>query len=261
MRNSEYRRYNINGIVPGDDYAAMRNVLARRYHKIAEGEGNLPDLILIDGGRGQVNAAKEVLVELGLNDANVLGVAKGEGRKPGLEQLIFTEVEKPLQLSKDHPGLHLIKQIRARVFSCDGTTLLRDSTVDSGRSSPFCNLWSPRQTWQIAHPFNFGTNRRYRCQAPPKPVGKVWRTERRTDREYRRIATGRRYQPRAGGEDLPGAALNADRLAAGFYAFFFQFWDASKYYRFPAIFVQAQRSVTMSERGRVSSQPQSGGLQ
>jgi excinuclease ABC subunit C len=112
MRNSEYRRYNINGIVPGDDYAAMRNVLARRYHKIAEGEGNLPDLILIDGGRGQVNAAKEVLVELGLNDANVLGVAKGEGRKPGLEQLIFPEVEKPLQLSKDHPGLHLIQQIR-----------------------------------------------------------------------------------------------------------------------------------------------------
>lgn len=112
MRSSEYRRYNINGIVPGDDYAAMRNVIARRYHKIAEGEGNLPDLILIDGGRGQVNTAKEVLVELGLNDANLLGVAKGEGRKPGLEQLIFPEVEKPLQLSKDHPGLHLIQQIR-----------------------------------------------------------------------------------------------------------------------------------------------------
>lgn len=112
MRNSEYRRYNINGIVPGDDYAAMRDVLSRRYQKIAESEGPLPDLILIDGGKGQVSTANEVLVELGFNDANLLGVAKGEERKPGLEQLIFPGVEKPLQLPKDHPGLHLIQQIR-----------------------------------------------------------------------------------------------------------------------------------------------------
>ena len=112
MRSSEYRRYNITGITPGDDYAAMRNVLSRRYHKIAEGEGRLPDLILIDGGKGQVSAAREVLIELGLNDANLLGVAKGEERKPGLEQLIFPAAEKPLQLPKDHPGLHLIQQIR-----------------------------------------------------------------------------------------------------------------------------------------------------
>lgn len=112
MRSSEYRRYNITGITPGDDYAAMRNVLSRRYHKIAEGEGRLPDLILVDGGKGQVSAAREVLIELGLNDASLLGVAKGEERKPGLEQLIFPATEKPLQLPKDHPGLHLIQQIR-----------------------------------------------------------------------------------------------------------------------------------------------------
>lgn len=112
MRSSEYRRYNINGITPGDDYAAIRDVLSRRYHKIAEGEGRLPDLILIDGGKGQVSTAREVLVELGLNDANLLGVAKGEERKPGLEYLVFPGAEKPLQLSKDHPGLHLIQQIR-----------------------------------------------------------------------------------------------------------------------------------------------------
>jgi excinuclease ABC subunit C len=112
MRNSEYRRYNIDGITPGDDYAAMRDVLTRRYQKVAEGEGSLPDLILIDGGRGQVNAAHEVLIELGLNEANLLGVAKGEERKPGMEQLIFPTKEKPLQLSKDHAGLHLIQQIR-----------------------------------------------------------------------------------------------------------------------------------------------------
>ncbi|WP_156972443.1 excinuclease ABC subunit UvrC [Nitrosospira sp. NpAV] len=112
MRSSEYRRYNINGVTPGDDYAAMRNVLSRRYQKIAGGEGRLPDLILIDGGKGQISVAQEVLVELGLNDANLLGVAKGEERKPGLEQLIFPGVQKPLQLPKDHPGLHLIQQIR-----------------------------------------------------------------------------------------------------------------------------------------------------
>jgi excinuclease ABC subunit C len=112
MRNSEYRRYNITGITPGDDYAAMRDVLSRRYHKVAEGEGSLPDLILIDGGKGQVGVARDVLVELGLNGANLLGVSKGEARKPGLEQLIFPGAEKPLQLPKDHPGLHLIQQIR-----------------------------------------------------------------------------------------------------------------------------------------------------
>ena len=112
MRNSEYRRYNVTGITPGDDYAAMRDVLSRRYHKVAEGEGSLPDLILIDGGRGQVSVARDVLVELGLNGANLLGVSKGEARKPGLEQLIFPGVEKPLQLPRDHPGLHLIQQIR-----------------------------------------------------------------------------------------------------------------------------------------------------
>ncbi|SFW15336.1 excinuclease ABC subunit UvrC [Nitrosovibrio sp. Nv17] len=112
MRNSEYRRYNIGGLAPGDDYAAMRAALSRRYHRVAEGEGRLPDLILIDGGKGQVSAAQEALAELGVNDANLLGVAKGEMRKPGLEQLVFPGMQKPLQLPRDHPGLHLIQQIR-----------------------------------------------------------------------------------------------------------------------------------------------------
>ena len=122
MRNDEYRRYNIGGITPGDDYAAMRDVLSRRYHKVAEGEGRLPDLILIDGGKGQVNAAQEALVELGLNYATLVGVSKGRERKPGLEQLIFSGTKKPLQLPKDHPGLHLIQQIRdeAHRFAIQG---------------------------------------------------------------------------------------------------------------------------------------------
>lgn len=122
MRNNEYRRYNIDGITPGDDYAAMREALSRRYQKVAGGEGQLPDLILIDGGKGQVTAVQEALQELGISDANLLGVAKGEGRKPGLEQLISPALEKPLQLPSEHAALHLIQQIRdeAHRFAIQG---------------------------------------------------------------------------------------------------------------------------------------------
>jgi excinuclease ABC subunit C len=112
MQPSEYRRYNITGVAPGDDYGAMRQVLDRRYRKIVEGEGKLPDLILIDGGRGQVSAAWQVLGELGLSDVPMIGVAKGEERKAGLEQLIFPDRAEPLRLPADHPGLHLIQQVR-----------------------------------------------------------------------------------------------------------------------------------------------------
>lgn len=112
MQNGEYRRYNITGITPGDDFAAMRDVLTRRYQKLAAGEGLLPDLVLIDGGAGQVGIALEVLAEVGLSELPVVGVAKGEERKPGLETLIIPQQQKTLQLPTDHPGLHLIQQIR-----------------------------------------------------------------------------------------------------------------------------------------------------
>ena len=122
MRNNEYRLFNIKGITPGDDYAAIRDALSRRYQKVVQGEGRLPDLIMIDGGKGQVNAAKSVLDELGISDANLMGIAKGEGRKPGLEQLIFPDQKKTLQLPNDHAGLHLIQQIRdeAHRFAIQG---------------------------------------------------------------------------------------------------------------------------------------------
>jgi excinuclease ABC subunit C len=122
MRPGEYRRYNINGVEPGDDYGAMRQVLDRRYRKIVEGEGKLPDLILIDGGKGQVSTALEVLGELGLSDVPMIGVAKGEVRKAGLEQLFFPDRNEPLRLASDHPGLHLIQQIRdeAHRFAISG---------------------------------------------------------------------------------------------------------------------------------------------
>ncbi len=111
MRNSEYRRYNITGIQPGDDYAAMRDVLQRRYEKVARGEGTVPDLILIDGGKGQVNAARAVLTELGFADLELIGVAKGPERKAGLEELVLAD-GRVLHLDKEHAGLHLIQQIR-----------------------------------------------------------------------------------------------------------------------------------------------------
>lgn len=122
MRNNEYRRYNIDEITSGDDYAAMRCALVRRYRKVSGGEGRLPDLILIDGGKGQVNVARDVLAELGLNNSDLVGVAKGEGRKPGLEQLVFADDRSPVQLPADHPGLHLIQQIRdeAHRFAIQG---------------------------------------------------------------------------------------------------------------------------------------------
>ncbi len=122
MQSTEYRRYNIEGVTPGDDVAAMREVLTRRYRKIFAGEGKVPDLILVDGGKGQVNVANEILSELGLNDIYLIGVAKGKERKPGLEQLVFPGNEKPLQLASDNVALHLIQQIRdeAHRFAIQG---------------------------------------------------------------------------------------------------------------------------------------------
>ena len=104
-RKRDYRQFDIKDITPGDDYAAMRQALTRRYKK-----NPLPDLLLIDGGKGQLNMAKEVMVDLGL-DAFMIGVSKGEGRKPGLETLHFTDGHK-IQLEGDNKALHLIQQVR-----------------------------------------------------------------------------------------------------------------------------------------------------
>ena len=112
MQNSEYRRYNVTGITPGDDYAAMRDVLTRRYKKVAAGEGVRPDLVFIDGGKGQLSVAVEVMAEVGLSDILLVGIAKGEARKPGLETMIFSDTGEMLNLEKDNKGLHLLQQIR-----------------------------------------------------------------------------------------------------------------------------------------------------
>jgi len=112
MRSGEYRRYNITGVTAGDDYAAMRQALLRRYQKLQGGEGKRPDLVLIDGGAGQLGVACGAMAELGLSDIPLMGVAKGPARKPGEEQLLLPHSEKPLQLAPDSPALHLIQQVR-----------------------------------------------------------------------------------------------------------------------------------------------------
>jgi excinuclease ABC subunit C len=112
MQNGEYRRYNVTGITPGDDYAAMRDVLTRRYKKVAAGEGVRPDLVFIDGGKGQLGIAIEVMAEVGLDDILLIGIAKGEERRPGLETMIFSDTGEMLNLEKDNKGLHLLQQIR-----------------------------------------------------------------------------------------------------------------------------------------------------
>ena len=112
MQKSEYRRFNIRDITPGDDYAAMRQVLTRRYEKVTAEGGRVPDLVLIDGGKGQVGIARNVLADLGLHQVALVGVAKGPERKPGMEELIIELEARTLQLAPSHPGLHLIQQIR-----------------------------------------------------------------------------------------------------------------------------------------------------
>jgi len=112
MQPAEYRRFNIDDVAPGDDYAAMRQALMRRYQRIARGEGILPGLVLIDGGAGQVEVARLVFEELGLDAGLLVGVAKGPERKVGLEELVFADGRPPVRLGRESQALLLIAQIR-----------------------------------------------------------------------------------------------------------------------------------------------------
>jgi excinuclease ABC subunit C len=112
MRSAEYRRFNIEGLTGGDDYGAMRQVLTRRYAPAARGEQPMPGLVLIDGGAGQVEVARQVFAEFGLDPGLLVGVAKGEQRKTGLEELVFADGRPPLRLGPESTALMLIAQIR-----------------------------------------------------------------------------------------------------------------------------------------------------
>ncbi|HEY9546327.1 MAG TPA: excinuclease ABC subunit UvrC [Solimonas sp.] len=135
---SAYRKFNIDGITPGDDYAAISQAVARRFARVKSGEVQAPDVLFIDGGLGQLNSALEALEELEISELRVVGIAKGPTRRPGLEELIIAERELPLSLPPDSPALHLIQRIRdeAHRFAITGHRGRRDKArLSSGLES------------------------------------------------------------------------------------------------------------------------------
>ncbi|WP_018946050.1 excinuclease ABC subunit UvrC [Thioalkalivibrio sp. AKL17] len=150
---SDYRRFNIEGIELGDDYAAMHQALSRRFARLKKGEGREPDILFIDGGKGQVTQALNVLADLGLDHIRVVGVAKGEERRPGMETLVLSGVEAPSILPPHSSALHLIQQIRdeAHRFAISGHRARRakarkESTLESVRG-----LGPKRRTALLKH--------------------------------------------------------------------------------------------------------------
>lgn len=150
---TDYRKFNIEGITPGDDYAAMHQALTRRYTRLQKGEGKRPDLLLIDGGKGQLTEAKAVMAELQL-DLDILGIAKGPGRKPGEETLFLVGRSGEVDLSADSPALHLLQQVRdeAHRFAITGH---RQRRAKSRKTSPLESIdgMGPKRRQKILQQF------------------------------------------------------------------------------------------------------------
>jgi len=151
--NSDYRRFNINSITPGDDYAAMHQALERRYTRVQKEEGALPDLVLIDGGKGQTRRAREVLFELQLDHIRVVGVAKGPARRAGQEKLILADEHATMQLPPGSPALHLIQQIRdeAHRFAISGHRQRRKKKATESMLEDIPGVGSKRRQGLLRH--------------------------------------------------------------------------------------------------------------
>ena len=151
---SDYRRFNLSPAAPGDDYAAMSEVLHRRYSRIKKGEVPMPDVLFVDGGKGQLAAAMKVLGELELDWLNVVGVAKGRSRKPGMEQLFLAGKSTPIILPSDSPALHLIQQLRdeAHRFAITGHRQRRGKARVTSRLEEIAGL-GPRRRQELLRQF------------------------------------------------------------------------------------------------------------
>jgi excinuclease ABC subunit C len=153
MQISEYRRFNITTPEPGDDYGAMREVLQRRYRKLVTTEAKMPDVVLIDGGKGQLGIAIEVMRELGIGDVILVGVAKGEARTPGLESLWIPGRDTPYLLGPEHAGLHLVQQIRdeAHRFAITGHRARRGKKRSQSPLEDIAGVGAKRRQRLLAH--------------------------------------------------------------------------------------------------------------
>ena len=150
---SDYRRFNIEGVTAGDDYAAMHQALTRRFSKIKDGEGKLPDVLLVDGGKGQLAMAREVLQELAVSDLILLGVAKGATRKAGFDTLYLNDAAHEFTLKGDSPALHLIQQIRdeAHRFAITGHRARRGKTRRTSTLEGVAGLGPTRRRDLLKH--------------------------------------------------------------------------------------------------------------